>query len=54
MKWLYRLLRLFFCPHKFVTLDEHPVNEKGQTTPYNIVYRQECKYCGRHNTYELR
>lgn len=52
MKWLYRILRLFYCPHRFVTLDDTPVNDVTGK-PCKVIYRQECKYCGRPNVYQI-
>jgi hypothetical protein len=46
MKWLYRILRLFFCPHKYTTtVDVGKIRDNG-----NVIgnyYDKECKYCGK-------
>ena len=46
MKYLYKILRLFFCPHKYKkTVTYGPVTEDGSVIGN---YRdKECRYCGR-------
>lgn len=49
MKCIYRILRLFFCPHKHVIISKIDVNcEYANGTKTGIVkYRTQCKYCGK-------
>lgn len=50
MKYLYKILRLFFCPHKYGKIThEIKVYEDGDNSkiPNFIKYIKECKYCGR-------
>jgi aspartate carbamoyltransferase regulatory subunit len=49
MKWLYRILRLFFCPHKDDIIDHYEITKtfKSGNTHKELVYLNKCKYCGR-------
>lgn len=51
MKWLYRILRLFFCPHKYKSLHEGSVVCKSTTI--GRYYDKECKYCGKMKRYQF-
>lgn len=53
MKWLYRILRLFFCPHKFETISTTAINGSDDL-PHTRVYRQECKFCGKPHIYRIK
>jgi len=45
MRWLYKILRLFFCPHRFKRTNEiHLLNGGKQ---YGTKYVGECRYCGK-------
>lgn len=46
MKWLYRILRLFFCPHVY----EKEVCSGGVVSGGRNIgrfYDKECKHCGK-------
>jgi hypothetical protein len=46
MKYLYKILRLFFCPHKYdKILAKGPVRDGYKTI--GLYYDKECKYCGK-------
>lgn len=48
MKYLYKILRLFFCPHKLRTI--HSINimdpEQSNETPVALKLIGKCDYCG--------
>lgn len=52
MKWLYRILRLFFCPHRWVNtghtiqhyVEDWMTPDNKRATFLRRVY--ECRYCG--------
>ena len=50
MHYLYKILRLFFCPHKYgniiYKISYHPDGDKNNMPEY-IKYIKECKYCGK-------
>ena len=50
MRWLYKIFRLFKCPHKYITYDREPYywDEEGrrQGRYGSIVNYQECVRCG--------
>ena len=51
MKWLYRILRLVMCPHKYYQLENKPIqvfkpwSSMEMPSAYDYVCR--CKYCGK-------
>ncbi len=48
MKDLYKILRLFFCPHKYESIGEHEVFQtRNYSLPIRIEYVSRCKYCGK-------
>lgn len=51
MKYLYKILRMFFCPHKYKTLvlsgDVHRTSHKGVKIVTGKFYDKECLYCGK-------
>lgn len=54
MKWLYRILRLFFCPHKYEIEDKY---ERTKTFVSGVkhvthIYINRCKYCGKQKKLE--
>jgi hypothetical protein len=47
MRYLYKVLRLFFCPHRFqINRVVNLIEDENSIIPnaYNILNR--CKYCG--------
>jgi hypothetical protein len=57
MKQLYRILRLFFCPHKYTILECSAVtriykNGSEVIIGHNIL--SQCKYCGKLSTHKDR
>lgn len=53
MKWLYRILRLFFCPHKFNIVKTIALNRIVTKTKIGECYIQKCNYCGKIESYEI-
>lgn len=55
MKYLYKILRLFFCPHKYIL--EREVNavdkEINEIPSYRILVSQ-CKYCGDYKKFKIK
>lgn len=45
MKWLYRILRLFFCPHKWIEKERYDLSYQDNTR-FGISMILKCKYCG--------
>lgn len=61
MKWLYRILRLFFCPHKFELLEKYNRKRVFQATwtekdvtVESQYYINRCKYCGKLEKFETQ
>lgn len=57
MNKLYKILRLFFCPHNYAILECTPVtriypNGKEHIIGHNIL--SQCKYCGKLSTHKDR
>ena len=55
MKYLYKILRLFFCPHKFLLEEQYQKSKtfsSGCKIEY-IQYIQKCKYCGKIKVLEV-
>jgi len=46
MKWLYRILRLFFCPHFWIKIDKESIKSNGEEYWVGDLYTLQCKYCG--------
>lgn len=46
MKYLYKILRLFFCPHKYIQKEKHTVLKSNNNDIVGFFYIKECKYCG--------
>lgn len=44
MKWIYRILRLFFCPHRYEILGEH--NGERMDGALYRAHQLKCKRCG--------
>jgi len=49
MKWVYRILRLFFCPHKWEVLGKNPLLREDNER-FGDMYILKCKHCGKLNT----
>jgi hypothetical protein len=47
MRWLYRILRIFFCPHRWHEFDRIRVFEPEQSHPFGDRYVLQCRYCGK-------
>lgn len=58
MKWLYRILRLFFCPHRWeyrgAMESRTEKNSDGHIVRDINLRILECRYCGIEKTNELR
>lgn len=52
MKWLYRVLRLVFCPHKYDKLMAHGQLLNNNNEAFGNYYDKECKYCGKIKRFE--
>lgn len=50
MKYLYRILRLFFCPHKYKLTLHGPIHLDGK--PVGSYYDKTCYYCGKVKRFE--
>lgn len=47
MKWIYRILRLFFCPHRYQQYDvEAEYYFRDEKRPSRITAPFKCDYCG--------
>lgn len=53
MKYLYKIFRLFFCPHKFLNKEKYNSTKtyKSGEEINSVLYIKECKYCGKIKTY---
>lgn len=47
MKWLYRILRLFFCPHKYEIAGETEITRSSDNSVAGHLVILECKHCGK-------
>ncbi len=48
MKYLYKILRLFVCPHKWILKEVVEVYEYSTSKlPYCRKRTLQCKYCGK-------
>ena len=49
MKWLYRILRLFWCPHKWEVFKKNTFFHKGSSSEYPVrmTFTLSCKRCGK-------
>lgn len=56
MKYLYKILRLFYCPHKYIfhkkceKFDEYSTPDD---LPIAIYYICQCKYCGKFKKFRV-
>lgn len=53
MKWIYRILRLFFFPHKFIFIEN--IDYVNLDTSTIIIGRSKinrCKYCGKYKSFK--
>lgn len=50
MRWLYRIFRLYRCPHKYKTYDTEPIyyddKQRAKGMYSQIMNYQECTRCG--------
>lgn len=53
MKYLYKILRMFFCPHKYSKLISTGkiVDQIGDKI--GSFFNKECKYCGKVKVFNL-
>lgn len=52
MKYLYKILRLFFCPHKYnKTLNKADIVTTVDKRIVGFSYTSQCSYCGRIKNY---
>lgn len=55
MKYLYKILRLFFCPHKFDRLlAKGPIVEFSNGPVVGNYYNKECVYCGKVRGFNIK
>jgi hypothetical protein len=47
MKYLYRILRLFFCPHKYLVYLTAEIQNQHNGKQVGNIYDLQCKYCGK-------
>lgn len=48
MKYLYKILRLFFCPHKYTILYKVSCFDGSDAImPSYYKYHLRCRYCGK-------
>lgn len=57
MKYLYKILRLFFCGHKYDLIISGTVFQRedydiGSGFPIGIYYDKNCRYCGKVKRFE--
>jgi hypothetical protein len=50
MRWIYRILRLFFCPHRLEAVASHQVWDEDATRARGVIRISRCRYCGRERT----
>ena len=53
MKYLYKILRLFKCPHKYIKIDKYKTTHtymSGKEIEV-VEYHLQCKYCGKIKSY---
>lgn len=65
MKYLYKILRLFFCPHKYnkllgkgdIVVNKYKVvDDKLYANGYDVTgnyYNKECCYCGKVKVFNM-
>jgi hypothetical protein len=51
MKYLYKILRLFFCPHKYQDVKIGLIGDEGVTI--GTFYDKKCRYCGHMKRFNL-
>lgn len=58
MKWLYRIFRLFICPHRFSNIDKQKIftniDRLGKWEETGMLYTQQCKYCGKLKSFKSK
>lgn len=47
MKWLYRIFRLFVCPHKYTIVEEIKLYCGDSILPAGTKFIIQCKRCGK-------
>lgn len=52
MKYLYKLVRLFFCPHKYKSKDRGQIVNEDKVI-IGTFYNKECRYCGKMRVFNL-
>lgn len=52
MKWLYRILRLFFCPHKWVEKNAYSINRNDDKKQVGVFTIKTCRYCGKERSFK--
>lgn len=53
MKYLYKILRMFFCPHKYKHTDTFNIETKDKRVIEKVV-EKSCKYCGKNEYYRIK
>lgn len=51
MKYLYKILRLFLCPHKYKIIATSDIVTSVTTSITGTYARTQCKYCGKIKSY---
>jgi hypothetical protein len=52
MKYLYKILRLFFCPHKYKLVSEKGIIKSSSQKQIGSLRIKECQYCGKEKGYK--
>lgn len=52
MKWLYRILRLFLCPHKWMEKNSKNIIKSDTRAVIGLSSIKVCKYCGEEKHFE--
>lgn len=47
MKYLYRILRLFFCPHSYKIIRNGDLSRRSDGSIVGHFYDLQCKHCGK-------
>lgn len=54
MKYLYRILRLFFCSHKYEIFEQGTRTYRPTGHVIGTFYISKCRYCGKIKSFEKR
>lgn len=54
MRWFYRILRLFFCPHRFGSAKKLQARDLQTDTVRAYIYVLRCRYCGKMKSFTVK